>query len=327
LLNFHSWRRIINDPDYTFSILSENVLNTLQTELYFNYNRNEKFKQAGASFIYGQIFPYITASLYGTFEREGADTISTVNWNEYDGRLGLQAPFNFTSGRAYKYLTLSAGINHKQVNWTGVAKTRYDNVRFNYADFSASFSIQSQQARMHIYPRLGNTLFARYRTAVNELTAQQFLVSNSLYLPGIDRTHNLVLSAAWQARGVGDEYRFPNSFPSARGYSNVDAPRMLKLGANYHLPLIYPDWGFGNIVYFLRVRGNAFHDFSRLKNPANGAQVDLSSTGGEIFFDTKWWNEYEVTFGIRYSRLANGEFLGLQPNQWEFILPVNLLGR
>lgn len=326
LFNFHSWRPYISDPDYTFSILSENVLNTLQSELFFNYNRNEKFKQAGASLAYGGIFPYITASFYGTFEREGADTISIVNWNEYDARLGLQAPFKFTSGRAYKTLTLSTGINHKQVNYTGAAKSRYDNLGFNYADFSASFAIQSQQARMHIYPRLGNTTFARYRKAINELTAWQMLLNNSLYLPGIDRTHNLVISAAWQARDTFG-YRFPNSFPFSRGYTNVDAPRAWKIGVNYHFPLLYPDWGFGNIVYFLRVRGNAFHDFSQIKSIRTGATFNFSSTGGELFFDTKWWNEYVVTFGIRYSRLADGDLVGLAPNQWEFILPVNLLGR
>mgnify|MGYP000131804478 CR=1 FL=1 len=326
LFNFHSWRPYISDPDYTFSILSENVLNTLQAELYFNYNRNEKFKQGGASLIYGGIFPYITASFYGTFDRSGADTISTVNWNEYDARLGLQAPFNFTSGRTYKNLTLSAGINHKQVNYTGVAKTRYDDIRFNYADFSTSFTIQSQQARMHIYPRLGNSFFARYRTAVDKLDAKQLLLSNSIYLPGIDPTHNLILSAAWQGRDTLG-YTFPNSFPFARGYSNIDAPRMWKFGANYHLPLVYPDWGFANIVYFLRVRGNAFYDYSTIKSLRTGAKFNFSSMGAELFFDTKWWNEYEVTFGIRYSRLADGELLGMAPNQWEFILPVNLLGR
>jgi len=46
-----------------------------------------------------------------------------------------------------------------------------------------------------------------------------------------------------------------------------------------------------------------------------------------LFFDTKWWNEYPVSFGIRYSRLFDGEVEGLGPNQWEFILPINLLGR
>jgi hypothetical protein len=327
LINFHSWRPYISDPDYSFSILSENVLNTLQAELYFNYNRNEKFKQAGASLIYGGIFPYISASFYGTFERSSSDTISTYNWNEYDGRLGVQAPFNFTSGSTYKNLSLSAGINHKQVKYTGVAKTRYEDVRFNYFDLSSSFSIQSQQARMHIYPRLGNSFFARYRAAINGLTARQMLVSNSLYLPGIDQTHNIVIQAAWQGRDTMLQYVFPNSFPFSRGYTNVNAPRMWKIGVNYHLPLLYPDRGFGNIVYFMRVRGNAFHDYSEIKSLRTGQKFGLSSSGAEIFFDTKWWNEYEVTFGIRYSRLHDGELLGLGPNQWEFILPVNLLGR
>jgi hypothetical protein len=327
LFNFHSWRPYISDPDYSFSILSENVLNTLQTELYFNYNRNEKFKQAGVSMIYGGIFPYISASVYGTFERLSADTISAFNWNEYDGRLGLTAPINFTSGRTYKTLSFAAGINHKQVNYTGVAKTRYDDVRFNYIDLSSSFSIQSQQARMHIYPRLGNSFFARYRAAINELTARQMLVNNSLYLPGIDQTHNLVISAAWQGRDTMLQYVFPNSFPFSRGYTNVNSPRMWKIGVNYHLPLLYPDWGFGNIVYFLRVRGNAFYDHSQIKSLRTGAKFNFRSTGAEIFFDTKWWNEYEVTFGIRYSQLADGALLGQGPHQWEFILPVNLLGR
>jgi hypothetical protein len=102
---------------------------------------------------------------------------------------------------------------------------------------------------------------------------------------------------------------------------------MWKFGANYHFPLLYPDWGFANIVYFLRVRGNAFYDYSQIKSLRTGATFGFTSMGGELYFDTKWWNEYEVSFGIRYSRLADGELLGLAPNQWEFILPVNLLGR
>lgn len=327
LINFHSWRPYISDPDYTFSLIGENVLNTFQAEVFFNYNRNEKFKQAGASLIYGGIFPYITGSFYGTFDRVAADTISAFNWNEYDTRLGLQAPFNFTGGRSYKNLSLSAGINNKQVRYTGVAKTRYEDLQFYYADFSASLNLQAQQARMHIYPRLGYSLFARYRTAVNELTARQMLLSNSFYLPGLDPTHNIVLSFAWQGRDTMQQYFFPNSFPFSRGYTNLNAPRMWKVGANYHLPLLYPDWGFANIVYFLRVRGNAFYDYSEIKSLRTGAKFGLSSTGGEIFVDTKWWNEYEVTFGLRYSRLADGELVGLGPNQWEFILPINLLGR
>jgi hypothetical protein len=325
LVNFHSWRPIVSDPDYSFSILSQNVLNTLQAELFFNYNRNEKFKQGGAGLVYGDIFPYITASVYATLDRESGDSVR-YNWNEYDARLGLQAPFNFTGGRSYKNLTLAAGINHKQTRHTGASKGLRRDININYVDFSTSFTIQSQQARMHIFPHLGSNVFARYRKAVSDSQAWQMLVSGSLYLPGIARTHNIVVSAAWQGRDTFD-YQFPNSFPFSRGYSRIDAPRNWKIGLNYHFPLVYPDWGFGNIVYFLRVRGNVFHDYTEIKSLRTGNKFGFSSTGGEIFFDTKWWNEYTVTFGLRYSRLADGELLGLAPNQWEFILPVNLLGR
>ena len=96
---------------------------------------------------------------------------------------------------------------------------------------------------------------------------------------------------------------------------------------NYHLPLVYPDWGFGNIVYFMRVRANAFYDYTNGRFLRPKTDYQLRTAGCEFFFDTKWWNEYPVSFGIRYSRLLDNELLGQGPNQWEFILPVNLLGR
>jgi hypothetical protein len=49
------------------------------------------------------------------------------------------------------------------------------------------------------------------------------------------------------------------------------------------------------------------------------------TAGVELFFDTKWWNQQDVSFGIRYSRLLDYQTLRLnQPNQWEFILPLSL---
>jgi hypothetical protein len=102
---------------------------------------------------------------------------------------------------------------------------------------------------------------------------------------------------------------------------------MYKVGVNYHFPLVYPDMGIGNIVYFLRVRANAFYDYTDLKYYRGDQHLQLRSAGGELFFDTKWWNEYPVSFGIRYSHLFDGELERLNPNQWEFVLPVNLLGR
>ncbi|WP_207515580.1 hypothetical protein [Longitalea luteola] len=330
LINFHSWRPYIAEPDYTFSLIGQNVLNTLQTEIYFNYNTDEKFKEVGATAIYGGWWPYLTLGVAGTFDRKENDSPATKTWNELNGRLGLQFPFTLNGGRFNRRLVVSGGINHHQVNYTNFAKGRYPDKQFEFADGSVQFTMQSQVARQHIYPRYGLSLLSRYRTILTTYSGFQWLTSGALYLPGAAPTHNLVITGAYQKRDTVGDYSFSNSFPFSRGYLAINArtiPDMYKVGVNYHFPLVYPDLGIANIVYFLRVRANAFYDYTELQYFRGNTTWQLRSAGGEVFFDTKWWNEYPVSFGIRYSRLFDGEVEGLGPNQWEFILPINLLGR
>jgi Tol biopolymer transport system component len=330
LINFHSWRPFISEPDYTFSLIGENVLNTLQTEIYFNYNTDEKYKEVGATAIYGAWFPYITLGVAETFDRKENDSPRVKTWNELNGRVGLQFPFTFNGGRFYRRLNISGGINHHQVNYTSYAKTRYPDKQFEFADGSVTFTMQSQVAKQQIYPRLGLTLVSRYRTIISNYSGFQWLTSGALYLPGAARTHNLVLTAAYQKRDTLTDYSFSNSFPMSRGYLGYNdrrLPEMYKLGVNYHFPLVYPEFGIGNIVYFMRLRANGFYDFTHVSYYRDDRYLELRSTGAELFFDTKWWNEYPVSFGIRYSRLLDGERQGLGANQWEFILPINLLSR
>ncbi len=58
-----------------------------------------------------------------------------------------------------------------------------------------------------------------------------------------------------------------------------------------------------------------------------GVQTQYRSCGMEIYFDTKWWNELPLSLGIRYSRLLDPDYEGRGPNQWELILPLNLLDK
>jgi hypothetical protein len=193
-----------------------------------------------------------------------------------------------------------------------------------------SFTNQIQQARKQINPRLAQTLFLNFKGAVTNLEARQFLASGSFYLPGFFVTHSLVLQGAYQARDSLRNVIYSNSFPFSRGYQAASFYRMWKVGGNYHLPLLYPDWGFGNILYFLRIRANVFYDFTRAQDFNTSRQLverDFRSYGTEIFFDTKWWNQLPISFGIRYSRLLDPDIEGRAPNQWEIVLPVNLLSQ
>jgi len=104
---------------------------------------------------------------------------------------------------------------------------------------------------------------------------------------------------------------------------------MWKVGFNYHFPLIYPDWGFGNIFYLQRIRANGFYDMTRVYSNNKRASADQRSVGGEIYFDTKWWNQYELAFGVRMSYLLDRDFFTGQSKTpiWEFILPVSIIPR
>lgn len=327
LLNFHSYRPYYDHPEYSFTIYGENVLNTFQSELAYTYNSNEQSHKAGFTGIYGGSFVEPFLSVNQTWHRTGLfrnDT--TVHWNEWEAGAGLQLPLNLTSGRHFRNLTISGSWNNKKVNWTGLGAKLLPDRSFSYQETRITYSTQIQKALQQIYPHWATYLFVKYRSILNTYTAHQFLASGSLYLPGLANNHSLVINAAFHNRDTLQQYQFSNDFPFSRGYNGVDFPSMWKWGVNYHFPLAFPDWGFGNLIYFLRVRANLFYDETTGKSRRTGITYPFRTVGTELFFDTRWWNQQPVTFGIRYSRLLDNVFSGItHPNVWELILPINLI--
>lgn len=326
LLNIHSWRPYYDYPEYSFTLYGQNVLNTLRSEIAYTYNSNEGSHRLGYNGIYGGTYLQPVFGVDQTWQRSALWNRDTmVNWNELSAHAGLRLPLNLTGGRQYRSLVLQTTLNTEQVIWTGVGQKLLRNGHFNFLEARLQYGGQVQQALQQINPRWGQSLLVQYRSTINEYTARQWLISGSVYLPGFLRNHSLVLSGAIQGRDTLQQYFFRNNFPFSRGYRAVDFPRLWKLGANYHFPVGYPDWGFGQLVYFLRVRANAFYDYTVGRSLRTGKETKFNTVGGELYFDTRWWNEQPVTIGIRYSRLLDKEFYGVtQPGQWELILPVRL---
>ncbi len=329
LFNFHSWIPEPNEPDYRFTLVGENVLSTLSSEVFFNYNTNESSSELGARFVYGDMFvmPFVNGSYtLSRGVRLNADTVLSFNESELGG--GLMLPLNLSGGKYTRRLLLSSAINNEKVNWTGLAKDLLNNGNYTASMSRLTYVAQIQRAVQHIYPRFGQTLLVDYSALVDGQKANQFLASAGLYLPGLHPNHNLVLTGAFQGRDTMRQYLFTNSFPFSRGYNELNYPRMWKVGVNYHFPLFYPDWGFGNLIYFRRVRANAFYDFTQGKSLRTGLTTPFGTTGGEIFFDMKFWNIQTATLGLRYSYLLNTDLV--EPGRaglFEVVLPINLFGQ
>lgn len=328
LFNFHSWRPYYEDPVFTFSLYGENVLNTFQTEIYYLYNRNEKTNATGFTATLGSLFPYITVGSELTFNRSDSVSNKLKEWNQLDTRIGLSIPLNFSGGRFFRFLNFGSSFVLRNEFNTGINKNVLPENNFSYLSHFISYSQRVQMARQHIVPRFGYSFSLQHRHAITEKSTYQFISSGNLYLPGFFSTHGIVLNGSFQQRDTLNPQSFSNRFSFSRGYNEFYFSRMWRLGANYHFPLWIPDWGFGNMLYLQRIRANAFYDFTKVYSRNKKSTLDQRSAGMEFYVDTKWWNQYLLTFGLRISKLLDNDLrTGQKGTVVEFILPVSIIPR
>ena len=327
LFNFHSLIPDFSDPNYSLALVGENVLNTFQSQVSFNYNRDEGYKQFGFDAVYGALFPFIRGGVNYTVDRRSLFNGERIYFNEKDVYAGLQVPLNFSNGKNITSLSVGSDVYYTSNIIQEAFRSRFRDRSYTYLGHALTFSNRVQQARQHIYPRFGQSISLNYRHAISSLTASQFLANGTLYLPGVMRNHNLVINLAHQQKAQQSAIDFSNNFPFSRGYTAENLQQMNKIGVNYHLPLFYPDAGVAQTVYFMRMRANLFYDYTRAKDAFNNGKpfnADFRTTGAELYFDTKWFNQHPITFGIRYSYLMDKDiFGGIGNNRLEFILPVS----
>lgn len=329
LINFHSVQPDVNDPEYTITLLGENILNTFQSNLAVTYNRAEQWKRVSFSAISGSLFPYISGGVNYTMDRRGLYHGKVVYWNEIEPFAGLSVDLNLSKNRSSTRLNFGTSYTYNQRYFQGVYKDSLAANSYGYLNNILFFSHQSQQSKQQIFPAFAQTLTINYKTAVSRYKGSQFMADANIYLPGFLRNHSLVLNAAFLAKDTMNQLNFSSSFPFSRGYSSINLHQMFKWGATYHLPLFYPDAGIANIIYFSRIRGNVFYDETDANDFYSSGGVfkaNFRSVGGEVYFDTKWWNQAVLTFGIRYSHLLDPDIFGTNgnSNRWELILPVNI---
>ena len=321
LFNFHSIIPAINDPNYSIAIIGENVLNTFQSQLSFGYNRDEGYKEVGFDAIYGALFPFIRVGVDYTLDRRGFYNGGNVYWNETAPHVGVEIPLNFSQGKNITGLDFGTDVYYSQTDFQAPYRSIFHSSSYTYLNNYITFSTQTQQAKQNIYPRFAQNITLNYKTAITGLTANQFLASANFFFPGLSVNHNLVVNLAFQQNNDNSAIGFTNNFPFARGYVAENLHMMNKAGADYHFPLIYPEAGVANTIYFLRLRGDVFYDYTQVSDAS--AYKNFRSTGAAIFFDTQWFNQVPISFGIRYDYLLDPDlFGGTGRSRIELVLPI-----
>ena len=310
LLNPHSiYLDYDSDEIVSLELQSEDILNNLNINTGVRYFVNAELYQPYFELDYGLWVPHINLSYQTNKNSFLDDEGNLLNWREHLFSVGPYVDIRLNRGK----------LNHLVRN-----KISYDqrllrgDIRLELPSFTYNLFMigAQQQARQHILPRLGYSVRLGYRQSVNDFKANQFNIATAMALPGVLPTHSLILHADYITNVSQADYQFPNALRVPRGYegslSFLDGYR---LSANYHFPVVYPDFGIAGMIYFQRLRLNLFLDWSELKF-TNG-NIKPLSTGIELVTDAKIFNTEPVTFGIRltYSEFTDS-FIS------EFVTPL-----
>jgi hypothetical protein len=328
LFYFHSWRPYYDEPEFTYSIFSDNILNNFSNEYYYRYNQDENSHAIGWASSFAALYPMLNTGIEYTFNRTAKTVAGNYTENRLEARLGFNIPLNFTRGRTFRFLNFGSDYVLSHRTPTGIFKDSLEAISNSYLHHFISWSHYAPKAVQHIFPKFGYTFSANLRHWITDdgtfLQNAQWLFNGQIFLPSI-QNHSLVLSGSYQ-RVDTNSYTFSNRFVLSRGYDDLYFQKMWRLSVNYHFPIAYPDFGFANLVYLQRLRVNLFYDYSTAYTGYFSGQKRawlLRSGGAELYFDTKWWNEYPLTFGVRYSHLLDNVLnRPTAKNVFEILIPI-----
>ena len=233
----------------------------------------------------------------------------TDTWTEKSLSAGVELPLDLSRGPWQSFAHLSA-----KAEWTDIAGrdalnrpeddlywpdassvqqtvkeelTENHNGRFAPLTYQLFFGRSRHQAERDLAPAWGQSLALTYRHTPFAGDYDGTLLSGrmGLLVPGLAAHHSLWLEGGyeWQNPATADAlpYRFASEQPFVRGYDYRFHHRFYQGSANYALPLLYPDWNLGALVYLQRVKINFFYDYGRGEDAAQSPAI-YQTAGAEL---------------------------------------------
>lgn len=308
-INFHTWGFDYDDPVVSLRALSTNVLNNVELSAGVNYNYDRDVYQPFGRLRISALYPDVSLGV-STVKRSAIFEDELNTWREWNMSASLSVPLNYSRGLYRRTFVPEIGI-------LSTSLTGDLDLSFVSAFSSLTFIHERIKARKNLFTRNGQYLRVGITEAIDDFQARELNVRTGLSLPGLGINHNTVLHADYLKNVEGSDYRFLSGLQH-RGLGVVPADEIWRLSANYHFPVLYPDWGFAGLIYFYRVRANLFYDYSRAKVYEGGVN-NYHTSGVELVFDVNLVNSVETNFGIRYSYGVDTQ---TPVNQFEFFLPV-----
>ncbi|MDA3904751.1 MAG: hypothetical protein PF484_01625 [Bacteroidales bacterium] len=305
LINPHSWGPFsVSMENYGFnpgvSVSSQNKLSTFFLSLGYEHDLNNQEGTYFAEATYLGWFPALNLRAdYGYKERNvhdaERDSSFKMGYNETNFRTSVYVPLFFTSGNWYQRIQPRIDLEYKQLD---VVDTDVELQRTNYKilDYFISFSNYQRSAKQSVYPKWGQHISLAYKQTPFDNSGKLFAFSSLLYFPGLIKHQGLRLYLAYQKR-IGDADFYNDQIAYARGYSGLSFEKVFSYKVDYKLPLAYPDFNWGSLIYLKRITLAVFYDEVK----GNGEEKDqYRSVGNDLLFEVHFLRSFvPFEIGIR----------------------------
>lgn len=259
--------------------LSNNILNTTQIALGYEYDTDIRKGIYSAELTYNKYFPKLSLRYENRGQIAAAsipnkpDSSIRFDWREHYISSQISIPLSFYR-LDYNY---STGFNFATAYLKRYNLSRNDLKNFNYETafpltYQLYFNRNARMARMDQYPRWGQNFSVTYRHTPFENQAKGEILSarTVFYLPGLANNHGFQIRLSAQA-GTGI-YEYINDIPLVSGFSYYKYEKVKNtVLVNYRFPIAYPDFGIGSLTYIKRIKGGLFADYQNIHKQMDAA--------------------------------------------------------
>jgi hypothetical protein len=306
------WYDSLN-KNFSLSLYSVNMLQTMSVQADYVYNRNEKTHSGGGTISYAGFYPIFDVSgIVGqrtvayTEKFHGSERRKFDTWTEKTAVTDVRLPLNFSRAGWYRTVQLSSGI--KYTDKSGINHIIDADKDNNGMFFPVFYSVDISNTyldRGYVNPSWGQLLSASYtHTPIKgEYRGSLLSMRTVLYFPGLLRRANFFTEGTFERQNIDvKSYIYSSKVLFPRGYKYEFVRKFAKGSANYTLPLFYPDHNILWLFYLKRIYMNGFYDYGIGFDPR---KKFFRSAGTELMFEMKPFNimgDYGLHIGLQYAR-------------------------
>ena len=279
LFNFHSLTISSNNfesfDNYKPSIywLANDLLNTSQIKLGYEYDVEMKKSNYSAEFSYNKFFPkftvkYVNRGQVGQAKVGNTNQTIGFDFREHLYSLDMQIPISIYRGNILYSYGLSFGTSYQKRYDLSINTLRNFNDEFAFPlNYLIYFNRNTRRSKLDLIPKWGQNISFTYRHVPfeDQVTGQMYVLKSNFYFPGFFQNHGF--QARFSYQNSTGRYAGTYEIPLVSGYSHFKSEAFNNtLLLNYRFPIAYPDWAISSVAYIKRFHGYFFADYQNIQN-------------------------------------------------------------